>query len=377
MNRFCVKTEVYFDSGALEYLTLLDNRRALVITDPFMVQAGFADTVIHILKTSVEDYRLFTGVQPDPPVEVVAAGVKEYQAFRPDLIIALGGGSTIDAAKSILLFARTFAGNADDGGKPLFIAIPTTSGTGSEVTSYSVMTLGDTKIPLVSQDIIPDVAILDAAFLRTVPPQITADTAIDALTHAIEAYVSSEHSDYTDALCEKTVELIFDYLLRAYRSGDDLEARERLHNASCLAGMAFTNAALGITHSMAHTLGGLFHLPHGRANAVLLPYIIEYNADLKSGGESRTAARYCKLAHRLHLPAATVAEGVASLISAVRALQKLTGTPASLEAAGIDRDAYEALLPALIQTALKDKCTATNPREVNVQQLEQLFRTVY
>ncbi|MUG21928.1 iron-containing alcohol dehydrogenase [Paenibacillus macerans] len=377
MKRFCVKTEVYFDSGALEYLTLLDNRRALVITDPFMVQAGFADTLIHILKTSVEDYRLFTGVQPDPPVEAVAAGVKEYLAFRPDLIIALGGGSTIDAAKSILLFARQHAGNADDGGKPLFIAIPTTSGTGSEVTSYSVMTLGDTKIPLVSQDIIPDVAILDAAFLRTVPPQITADTAIDALTHAIEAYVSSEHSDYTDALCEKTVELIFDYLLRAYRSGDDLEARERLHNASCLAGMAFTNAALGITHSMAHTLGGHFHLPHGRANAVLLPHIIEYNADLESGGESRAATRYCKLARRLHLPASTVAEGVASLVSAVRALQKLTGTPASLEAAGIDREAYEALLPALSQAALKDKCTAANPREVNVQQLEQLFRKVY
>jgi alcohol dehydrogenase class IV len=225
--------------------------------------------------------------------------------------------------------------------------------------------------------LIPDIAIIDADFVKTVPPQITADTAIDALTHAIEAYVSTDASDFSDALAEKAVKIIFDYLLNAYHDGNDLEAREKLHNASCLAGMAFTNASLGINHSMAHALGGMFHIPHGRANAILLPYVIRYNAQLESGKETRAAVRYAELAKLIGLPAASVTEGVNNLVCAINILLRETKTPTNLNEAGVEKSTLLDKVNDLAETALADKCTVTNPRIPCKEEIVQLYQLAY
>ena len=379
MERFKVKPEVYFNTGALEYLTTVDKARALVITDPFMIEVGFSDQLLNILKNSVSDCNLFSNIKPDPPIEVVADGVKQMLKVKPDILIALGGGSTIDAAKSILWFyEKILTVNGEFGyQRPQFVAIPTTSGTGSEVTTFAVITLGDKKIPLVDDDLLPDVAIIDPMFVKTVPPAITADTAIDALTHAIEAYVSTEASDYTDALAEKAVKMIFDYLLPAYKNGNDLYAREKLHNASCIAGMAFTNAYLGLNHSLAHALGGTFHIPHGRANAVILPHLIRYNAHLDSGQETRAAKRYSDLSRNLGLPAATVSEGVHNLIVAIKVLLAETNTPISLSEMKVDKGLFDEKLDYMSEAALNDRCTATNPRVTTKDEIIALYSVIY
>lgn len=379
MERFTIKPEIYHSNGALEYLTTLNNEKALVITDPFMVEVGFSDQLLDILKNCVDDYEVFSNIKPDPPIEVVAEGINRMLSIKPDLVIALGGGSTIDAAKSILWFSRKIVQILGDEHykKPQFIAIPTTSGTGSEVTSFSVITMGDKKIPLVYEEMIPDVAIIDPVYVRTVPPQITADTGIDALTHAIEAYVSTDASDYTDALAEKAIKMIFDYLLVAYKDGKNLKAREKLHNASCMAGIAFTNAFLGLNHSMAHALGGSFHIPHGRANAILLPHVIRFNADLDSGQVSETAIRYAEIARLLGLPASSVHEGVKNLITAVKVLLKETNIPSTLKEMNLSKEEFVEKLKYISETALNDKCTLTNPRKVNVEEIAALYTTVY
>ncbi|SHF52138.1 Alcohol dehydrogenase, class IV [Desulforamulus putei DSM 12395] len=378
MNRFSVKPAVYFNRGAVEFLSTLSKSRAFVITDPFMVKVGYADQIIAILKARQIECAVFSDIKPDPPIDIVAAGMKSMLQFNPDVLIALGGGSTIDAAKSILAFGTNIMkNNAPNYTKPLFIAVPTTSGTGSEVTSFAVITRDEKKIPLVDDSLIPDIAIIDADFVKTVPPQITADTAIDALTHAIEAYVSTDASDFSDALAEKAVKIIFDYLLNAYHDGNDLEAREKLHNASCLAGMAFTNASLGINHSMAHALGGMFHIPHGRANAILLPYVIRYNSQLESGKETRAAVRYAELTKLIGLPAASVTEGVNNLVCAINILLRETKTPANLNEAGVEESAFLDKVNDLAETALADKCTVTNPRTPCKEEIVQLYQFAY
>lgn len=378
MNRFSVKPAVYFNRGAVEFLSTLSTSRAFVITDPFMDKLGFTDQILAILKARQIECAVFSDIKPDPPIDIVAAGMKEMLQFNPDVVIALGGGSTIDAAKSILAFGTNIMQtNAPNYTKPLFIAIPTTSGTGSEVTSFAVITREEKKIPLVDDSLIPDIAIIDADFVKTVPPQITADTAIDALTHAIEAYVSTDASDFSDALAEKAVKMIFDYLLNAYHDGSDLEAREKLHNASCLAGMAFTNASLGINHSMAHALGGMFHIPHGRANAILLPYVIRYNAQLESGKETRAAVRYAELAKLIGLPVASVTEGVNNLVCAINILLRETKTPANLNEAGVEKSVFLDKVNDLAETALADKCTVTNPRTPCKEEIVQLYQLAY
>ncbi|HCD09150.1 MAG TPA: bifunctional acetaldehyde-CoA/alcohol dehydrogenase, partial [Thermoanaerobacter sp.] len=234
--------------------------------------------------------------------------------------------------------------------KALFIAIPTTSGTGSEVTAFAVITdkKKNIKYPLTDYELTPDIAIIDPDLTMTIPPSVTADTGMDALTHAIEAYVSVMASDYTDALAEKAIKLIFEYLPKAYKNGQDKVAREKMHNASCIAGMAFTNAFLGINHSMAHILGAKFHLPHGRANAILLPYVIEYNAELPKKFASfpqyeypKAAEKYAEIAKFLGLPASTVEEGVKSLIEAIKNLMKELNLPLTLKEAGINKEEFE------------------------------------
>lgn len=379
MDCFMIKPEIYHGSGALEYLTTINNDKALVITDPFVVQAGISDQLINILKSSVDGYDVFSNIRPDPPIEVIAEGISLLQNIKPDLVIALGEGSTIDASKSILWFTEQIARylGVQNYQKPQFIAIPTTSGTGSEVTSFSAITIGDKKIPLVFDELIPDITIIDPIFVKTVPPQVTAETAIGALTHAIEAYVSTDSTDFTDSLAEKSVKLIFDYLLTAYHDGNNHTAREKLHNASCMAGMAFTNALLGLNQSMAHALEGAFHISHGRASAILLPTVIRYNANLESGQETIAAVRYAELARLIGLPASTVFEGVNNFITAIKVLIKETNTPSTLREAGIQKEEFLEQLPHISMTAIDDASVATNPRMTRAEEIAALYVTVY
>ncbi|KZL91012.1 1-propanol dehydrogenase PduQ [Clostridium magnum] len=378
MNTFSIKPTICFDTGSIEYLKNIKNKRVCIVTDPFMIKSGAADKITNIFKANKVEYEIFSEIKPDPTVQTVAAGVNKMRTFKPDVIIALGGGSSIDATKSIILFTvKILNASGDEYKKPLFIAIPTTSGTGSEVTSFSVITMGTTKFPLVDDKIIPDIAIIDADFVKTVPPQITADTAMDVLTHAIEAYVSTNNSDYTDALAEKAIKIVFEYLIKAYENGEDLEAREKLHNASCMAGMAFTNASLGINHSIAHTLGGNFHIPHGRANSILLPYVIKYNANLESGEETEAGKRYAKLSKILGLPCSSISEGVKSIIVAIKILMKTTNIPMNLKEVNIDKNDFLNKLESMVNDALNDKCTATNPIKPSKEELTQLFQEIY
>lgn len=378
MNTFSIKPKVYFDRDSIEYLNTIKNKKVCIVTDPFMVKSGFIDRIINILESNVVEYQIFSDIKPDPPIETVAAGVNKMQNFRPEVIIALGGGSSIDAAKSIILFTvKILNANGNSYKKPLFIAVPTTSGTGSEVTSFSVITMGNTKFPLNDEELTPDIAIVDANFVKTTPPQITADTAMDVLTHAIEAYVSTKSSDYTDGLAEKAVKLVFQYLLRAYKDGSDMVAREKLHNASCMAGIAFTNSALGINHSIAHTIGGHFHISHGRSNAIVLPYVIKYNANLECGEEREAARRYAELSKILGLPCSSTEEGVKSFIYAVKVLIRETSIPMNLKEASIDKKEFYNNVEEMAVVALNDTCTVSNPRIPIRDDIINLFKEIY
>ncbi|MCG4585477.1 iron-containing alcohol dehydrogenase, partial [Anaerosalibacter bizertensis] len=290
MKKFKLNTEIYYEINSIEKLKDIKRKRAYIVTDELMVELGNIAKITYILDDNNIDWCLFDKVVPDPTVDVIKKGLHEMIDFKPDTIIAIGGGSSIDTAKGILYFYMKILEKLIDKNsikKPLFIAIPTTSGTGSEVTSYSVITDGENnvKIPIISDDMVPDIAIIDCNFTKTVPPSVTADTGLDVLTHAIEAYVARGSSGYTDIYAEKAIKHVFSYLLKAYSDGNNIEAREKMHDASCMAGIAFTNAGLGINHSLAHALGAKFHIPHGKANAILLPYIIEYNSGISEDRE--------------------------------------------------------------------------------------------
>jgi acetaldehyde dehydrogenase/alcohol dehydrogenase len=266
------------------------------------------------------------------------------------------------------------------------VAIPTTSGTGSEVTAFAVITDKDNNIkyPLADYSLTPDVAIIDPQFVLSMPKSITADTGMDVLTHAIEAYVSVLASDFTDGLAMRAIELVFEYLPRAYKDGNDLKAREKMHNASCMAGMAFTNAFLGLNHSMAHKLGGDYHIPHGRANAILLPYVIEYNASKPTKFASFPKyeyyiadERYADIARHLGLPAKTTQEGVKSLIKAIRGLMKEMNMPMSIKATGVDEQSFMANVENLSDKAFSDQCTTANPRLPLVKEISEIYKKAF
>jgi acetaldehyde dehydrogenase/alcohol dehydrogenase len=404
MKWFKIPQKIYFEYGSLQYLSKMKGKKAFIVTDPFMVKLGFVDKVIHQLEKVPFEYHIFSDVEPDPSVETVMRGCQEMNTFQPDIIIALGGGSAMDAAKGMWLFYENPKTEFETlrlkfadirkrafkfpylGKKATFVAIPTTSGTGSEVTAFAVITdkKRNIKYPLADYELTPDIAIIDPELVLTVPPTVTADTGLDVLTHAIEAYVSVMASDYTDALAEKVIKMVFEYLPKAYKNGQDNEAREKMHNASCMAGMAFTNAFLGLNHSMAHILGGKFHIPHGRANAILLPYVIRYNAkkptkfaafpqyEFPIAGE-----RYAQIARLLGLPAGTVEEGVASLVKAIRDLMNQLDVPETLSDSGVDRDRFERELRGMSDIAFNDQCTGTNPRMPLVSEIEGIYREAY
>ena len=404
MKWFKVPQKVYFEYGSLQYLAKLKGEKAFIVTDPFMVKLGFVEKILYHLEKTNMDYQIFSEVEPDPSVETVKQGCRLMNEFQPDIIIALGGGSAMDAAKGMWLFYENPETEFETlrlkfadirkrafkfphlGKKATFVAIPTTSGTGSEVTAFAVITdrKRQIKYPLADYELTPDIAIIDPELVLTVPKSVTADTGMDVLTHAIEAYVSVMASDYTDAMAEKAIKLVFEYLPRAYRNGQDKEAREKMHNASCLAGMAFTNAFLGLNHSMAHILGGKFHIPHGRANAILLPYVIKYNADKPSKFTAfpqyeyhRAPERYAEIARFLGLLAETIEEGVTSLINAIRGLMNELEIPLSLKAAGVDPEAFRKEVRKMSDIAFNDQCTGSNPRMPLVNEIEALYQDVY
>lgn len=407
MQWFKIPEKIYFEYGSLQYLEKMpDITRAFIVTDPYMVKFGYVDKILYYLRKRQQyvHSEIFSDVEPDPSVDTIKRGCELMNKFKPDVIIALGGGSAIDAAKGMWLFYEYPDTNFDAlklkfmdirkrvykfpklGKKAKMVAIPTTSGTGSEVTSFAVITdkKKNIKYPLADYELTPDVAIIDPDFVLTVPPAITADTGMDVLTHAVEAYVSVMASDFTDGLAIKAIQLVFEYLPAAYKDGSNRLAREKLHNASCIAGMAFTNAFLGVNHSMAHKLGGEFHIPHGRANAILLPYVIEYNAKKPSKFVSFPKyetfvadKKYAEIAKALGLLATTVEEGVTSFVKAVRDLMKEINIPMTIAECGIDRKNFMAKVPELADKAFEDQCTTANPRLPLVKELEEIYIKAY
>lgn len=361
MHSFEIKTKIKFGEGSLKALQEIQNKKILIITDPFMVESKAIDNILVNLKEG--SYEVFSDIVPDPPIETVVSGIEVFKEVNPDVLIALGGGSAIDASKAIMDFSKKILKTNDIE----FIAIPTTSGTGSEVTSFSVITdkQKGTKYPLVSDDLLPNVAILDPELVKTVPNFITADTGMDVLTHAIEAYVSTEANDFSDALAEKAIKLVFKYLLRAYKDGNDIEAREKMHNASCLAGMAFNQTSLGINHSIAHVLGGKFHVPHGRTNSILLPHVIEYNADIvgyTNTKYSMAANKYAQISMLLGLNTSNVRMGVKNLVNEIKKLQREMNMVTNLSQCKVNISDLSSVENEIAILAINDGCTKTNPR---------------
>ena len=318
---------------------------------------------------------------PDAPLDKISAGVKAFLEYKPDAIVAVGGGSAIDSSKSI----REFALKINPYGKVGLIAIPTTSGTGSEVTAFAVVndTQAKVKYPLVSDSLTADEAILDAALVTSVPPSITADTGMDVVTHALEAYVSTQHNEFSAALAEKALEICGVFLPRCYYDGQDMHARQKMHVASCLAGLAFNTASLGINHSMAHQLGARFHIPHGRANAMLLPHVIEFNSDINHASRSQkeylpAVERYASVAHVLGLSSYNPVMGVRSLVNWTQFMMKEMAIPMRIsELKTISAVEYFDALDDMAEKALNDSCTATNPRPVTKEQIKHIYTKLW
>lgn len=366
MKSFEIKTKIFFGEQALDRLKELPYKKVLIITDPFVVQSRMIEMITTPLKEGGIDYDIFKDVVPDPPIEKISEGVKKLLQYKPDAIVAVGGGSAIDSSKSI----REFALKMDNYGEVALIAIPTTSGTGSEVTSFAVVSdrQAERKYPLVSKSLTPEETILDAELVKSVPPAITADTGMDVLTHAIEACVSIERNEFATALAEKAIEICGVFLLRAYLDGNDTHARQKMHVASCLAGLAFNSTSLGLNHGMAHQLGAMFHIPHGRANAMLLPHIIEFNSDINKHSKSRkeylpAVKKYSTIAQILGLSSYNKIMTVRSLVNWVQFMLKEMDIPLSISQMGtISEEEYMSKVDEMADAALADGCTATNPR---------------
>lgn len=380
MREISFRTKIYIGENSLDRLTRINAERVFIVTDPFIEQSGMVAEVTNRLDYMDNVYHIFSDIVPDPPIETVAAGVKAIQDFNPSVMIAIGGGSAIDAAKAMKDFSLKLSPQQR---KMKFIAIPTTSGTGTEVTKFSVITdeANHVKHPLVADGLLPDEAILDPALVKSVPQAVTADTGMDVLTHAIEAYVSTKANDFSDAFAEKAVRLIFDYLPRCYKDGNDVEAREKVHHASCLAGMAFNMVGLGINHSIAHVCGAQFHIPHGRMNALLLTQVIEFNAELQgftSSGYSAAARKYAQLANIIGAAPATTNTrlGVNSLLHYINQLKRELHMPVTLRRCGITKEQFLAAKAAICEAALNDGCTATNPRIPTDKDIESILEKI-
>ena len=389
MSRFTLPRDLYHGENALEALKTLTGKRAVVVVGGgSMKRFGFLDKVEAYLKEAGMEVKLFEGVEPDPSVETVMKGAAVMREFQPDWIVSIGGGSPIDAAKAMWAFYEYPDVTFEDlcipfnfptlRTKAKFCAIPSTSGTATEVTAFSVITDYEkgVKYPLADFNIPPDVEIVDPSLAETMPKKLTAHTGMDAMTHAIEAYVSTLHCDYTDPLALHAIEIIIAYLIPSYNG--DMAARARMHNAQCLAGMAFSNALLGIVHSMAHKTGAAYtggHIVHGCANAMYLPKVIRFNAK-----EPAAAERYAKIAKFLGLAGTTTDELVDALIAHIQEMNRALDIPTCIkdyEGGIIDEQEFLDKLPSVAELAVGDACTGSNPRSINPEQMAKLLKCCF
>ena len=396
MSRFCLPRDIYHGKGCLEELKNLKGKKAiLVVGGGSMKRQGFLDKAVNYLKEGGMEVQLFEGVEPDPSVETVMKGAEAMRAFEPDWIVAMGGGSPIDAAKAMWAFYEYPEISFEDLITPFsfpelrqkakFAAIPTTSGTATEVTAFSVITNYQTgvKYPLADFNITPDVAIVDPDLVAGLPVKQVAYTGMDALTHAIEAYVSTLNGPFTDPLALQAIEMVLDYLPGSYKCV--MVAREQMHYAQCLAGMAFSNALLGIVHSMAHKTGAAFeggHIIHGAANAMYLPKVIKYNSK-----DETAAKRYAYIADFLGLGGDTTEAKIDNLIAMLRKMNDELNIPQCIKNYGegglpaeqgiVPEDEFLAKLPEVAANAISDACTGSNPRQPSQEEMEKLLKCCY
>ncbi|MFV8291163.1 bifunctional acetaldehyde-CoA/alcohol dehydrogenase [Aerococcus viridans] len=406
MQWFKVPSKIYFERDSIQYLkTMADVERVMIITDESMMKLGFTQRIIDQLEARQNkvNYQIFHNVEPDPDITTVRSGAEAMAQFQPDTIIALGGGSVMDAAKVMWLFYEQPEVDFRDlvqkfldirkravkfpelGSKAKYVGIPTTSGTGSEVTPFAVISdkKNNMKYPLADYSLLPTVAIVDPALVETVPDFVTADTGMDVLTHAIEAYVSVMANDFTDGLALQAIKIVFENLEASVKYNDP-EARERMHNASTMAGMAFGNAFLGINHSMAHKIGGVFHTVHGRTNAILLPFVIRYNgtrpakqANWPKYNYYKADVKYQDIAKLIGLDAKTPEEGVKNLAQAVFELGERVGIQMSLKDQGVDESAFMDKTEDIAYLAFEDQCTPVNPRLALVNEMQEILEDAY
>ncbi len=381
MQTFEMRTAIHFGENSLNRLKEIPAKRVLIITDPYVVESNMIDLITEPLSKGGKEYDLFFDVVPDAPIDKIAAGVRKFLEYQPEAVVAVGGGSAIDSSKAI----REFALKINPYAEVSLIAVPTTSGTGSEVTSFAVVNdiYNHVKYPLVSDRLTAEEAILDAELVRSVPPAVTADTGMDVFTHAVESYVSTAHNEFSAALAEKSIEICGVFLLRAYLDGNDMHARQKMHVASCLAGLSFNTAGLGITHSMAHQLGAVFHIPHGRANAMLLPHIVEYNSGIDKYSKSQkeyppAVKRYSNIAHVLGLSNYNKVMSVHSLVNWIQFMQKEMSIPMTIrEMRTIAPEDYFGAVDRMAEAALNDACTATNPKTPTKQDIMRIYTRLW
>lgn len=382
MARFTLPRDIYYGAGAIHTLKgLKEHKKAMIFTGGnSMRRGGFLLKVEGILQDIGIETRIFEGIEPDPSIETVFRGAEAMRAFEPDVILAIGGGSSIDAAKVMWVFYEHPEKTFDDIKEPftmpplrrkaIFIAIPSTSGTATEVTAFSVITDYKTNIkyPLADFEIVPDIAILDTDLPMTMPQKLTAHTGMDALTHAVEAYVSTAHSQFSDALALQAISDVYNNLVPSYYG--DKQAREKMHIAQCLAGMAFSNALLGIAHSLAHKTGAVFHIPHGCCNAILLPHVIEFNAKV-------CGSRYAAIARHLGLPGRTDEQLTQALVDSIKQLNQKLHIAQTYKENGVSEDMLKDHADAIAANAVLDPCTSSNPRQIDAEKMKRILLCAY
>lgn len=404
MQWFKVPSKIYFERDSIQYLqSMRGMERVVIVTDRTMVDLGFVEKIAKQItaRGNHVTYQLFADVEPDPSIETVRRGVELLRSYQPDTIIALGGGSAMDAAKVMWLFYEQPEVDFRDlvqkfmdirkrafkfpqlGRKAKFIGIPTTSGTGSEVTPFAVITEGDKKYPIADYSLTPTIAIVDPALVMTVPAHVAADTGLDVLTHATEAYVSVLANDFTDGLALQAIKLVFENLEKSVKEKDP-EAREKMHNASTMAGMAFANAFLGMNHSLAHKIGGRFHTPHGRTNAILMPHVIRYNGTRPEKASTwpkynyyKADVKYQDIARMLGLPCSTPEEGVRAYAQACYDLAERCGIKMSFKEQGLDEKDWMDARRDVALLAFEDQCSPANPRLPLVADMETILTRAY